>query len=304
MDSSEAGDRIRDQNRSIELLQANGVSAVVNRAIRYGTIKTPLRILPTEKIPVGNLHWIFEVRSRVLPRVSDANPLDLVWIDPSDIEYIHPPGLPRPPDRYGYVIGGEWDKNKIRFEEYFTHKSFQARYEDGADWEETELFEWRLSNIQSGQSPRGLSSRSELDSYLSGIDDLYQKISKEGYKSQQELLELSPSETRARNNDSIHPALNEICVNIGRAGEMIKRGSGHHRLSIAKILDLDEIPVVVKTRHSKWQRVRDEIQNSMTFYQLSEKAQGVIDHPDLSEIRPTDWMDAQKSQSGESARYD
>lgn len=45
--------------------------------------------------------------------------------------------------------------------------------------------------------------------------------------------------------------INEILVDVGRDGELLLV-DGRHRLSIAKILGLDEIPVVKHVRHEQW----------------------------------------------------
>ena len=270
----------------IELVKSNGLKSTINRIFRYITFKAPINTLPVEHLSVRTLYRIFELRGCLLPRVSDKNPLDLVWLNPNEVEYLHPPGLPRPPDRYGYVIGGCWDQNKVLFDDYFAHQSLVNRYENGLDWEQTEMFKWRLSNIENGTSPRGLSSKKELQAYLDGIDELYESISNRGYKSQRELMESNPNQSIQTNNDSIHPALHEICVNIGRNGEIIKRGSGQHRLSIAKILDLDEIPVIVKTRHKEWQQIRHQMRSKSILGHMSPRAGENFDHPDLSDIAP------------------
>jgi len=189
------------------------------------------------------------------------------------------------------VIGGQWDQNKIQFDDYFAHRSLVDRYENGFDWEETELFEWRQSNIKSGKSPRELSSIDELQEYLNKIDELYKSISGGGYKTQRKLIEHNPAQARLTNNDSFNAALHEICVNIGRNGELIKRGSGQHRLSIAKILDLDEIPVIVKTRHAEWQQIRNEIRSKSDPQELTTKAKSKLNHPDLADIVPEEWLE-------------
>lgn len=48
---------------------------------------------------------------------------------------------------------------------------------------------------------------------------------------------------------------NEVGVNVGCDGSLLIN-SGFHRLAIARILRLDEIPVQVIVRHREWQRTR------------------------------------------------
>lgn len=291
MNPKEQKNRASNQENIIELIKNNGVKSTTKRAFRYIIVKLPIQLLPTENIPLPALCRLFELRAAILPRVSDKNPLELVWLSSDKVEYLHPPGSPRPPDRYGYVIGGEWDQNKIEFDNYFAYRSLVNRYKNGLNWEETELFKWRQSNIKGGNSRRGLSSTDELREYLNGIDELYESISSGEYKTQRELMKHNPAQARLTNNDSFHPVLHEICVNIGRNGELIKRGSGQHRLSIAKILDLDEVPVIVKTRHSEWQQIRNEIRSKSDPEELTTKAKSNLNHPDLADIVPEEWLE-------------
>lgn len=46
--------------------------------------------------------------------------------------------------------------------------------------------------------------------------------------------------------------LNEITVDIGRNGELLYAGFGIHRLSIAKILGIEKVPVIVGMRHARY----------------------------------------------------
>lgn len=64
-------------------------------------------------------------------------------------------------------------------------------------------------------------------------------------------------------------------MNVHRNGELAKSGSCNHRLSIAKLADVDEIPVLVRVRHADWQAVRDELRRA--------------DSPDLADLVPDRW---------------
>ncbi len=111
------------------------------------------------------------------------------------------------------------------------------------------------------------------------------KIKSQGYRSQRDLFGEKPEETWGENNDAIHPYLNEIAVNIGRDGRMGKKSSGGHRLSVAKQLGLDEVPVVVRARHADWQYIRDQIRTTDSIEELPEDAVKYLEHPDLQDLR-------------------
>ena len=79
-----------------------------------------------------------------------------------------------------------------------------------------------------------------VNRYNDKVDKLYDSIKKEGI--------ILPSKDR--------PEIDFIYVHIGRGGEMIWTAGGNHRLFIAKLLDVDRIPVRVWWRHKKWQEIR------------------------------------------------
>lgn len=78
----------------------------------------------------------------------------------------------------------------------------------------------------------------EIDAYFENLIKAYENIKKNGYKKQSEL--------GGDPND-------EIRVVIDREGNIIKvQGGGDHRLAIARILDIDLVPVHVVGIHYVW----------------------------------------------------
>ena len=66
---------------------------------------------------------------------------------------------------------------------------------------------------------------------------------------------------------------------------MAKCRGGNHRLAIAKVLELSEIPVLVRVRHSVWQQIRDEVRKADSLYDLDYQTRSHLSHPDLIDIR-------------------
>lgn len=171
---------------------------------------------------------------------------DLHWVSPDEIRYIT--GRPWKPWAHktyllGRVMGGDWDRDvpnppdsaqlPKKYNDYFFHKSSVRHFQHGVPWEETTLYE-RMS------ASRGkVATRDALRKY----DDLFEKIESEGYKIQSDL--------KNGKNDKRDRYVNEICVDRGRDGEYLFVDS-RHRLSIAKILDLDRIPIAILVRHTEW----------------------------------------------------
>ncbi|MFC4989666.1 hypothetical protein [Saliphagus infecundisoli] len=73
--------------------------------------------------------------------------------------------------------------------------------------------------------------------------------------------------------------LNEVGINVGRDGALLWRHRGLHRLSIAKLLGVDRIPIYVLARHAGWQRVRDRLRAGEPV------GTGPDSHPDLADLR-------------------
>jgi len=63
-----------------------------------------------------------------------------------------------------------------------------------------------------------------------------------------------------RSDDYRRPFLdlvrNEVLVDVGRDGELLS-ADGRHRFSIAKLLDIDKIPVAFAFRHTEWMQRRE-----------------------------------------------
>jgi len=169
----------------------------------------------------------------------------------------------------GRTLGGPWDKKKKEWEHHELFRSLKAVYCRDKQWEETEYIKNALTRIKRGYSSKGYTTKEEyINNRPSEIDRIYQNIQQDGYKTQDQT-------TDGRN------ILHEVAVNIGRSGELIfNNTAGQHRLCIAKILDIDTIPMLVVVRHKKWQELRDEIHNNG----LPEGRKDLRYHPDLQDI--------------------
>ncbi|MDQ2049463.1 hypothetical protein RBH26_03095 [Natronolimnohabitans sp. A-GB9] len=143
-------------------------------------------------------------------------------------------------------------------------KAIEQHFVDGLEWDETVLAE-------KYDGPA-------LEERGAEIDRLYHRIRTEGYKSQRQLLEDAPDAAWSGLNDAMHPLANEIAVDIGRNGELLWNMCGQHRLAIAKVLEIDRIPVQVFRRHKDWQALRDRARRG------GEIPESVRDHPDLADV--------------------
>ena len=211
------------------------------------------------------------------------DPFGLINIDPAAVEYVLAPQFQSSRSRWGtYIIDGDWDRTQradelvfagcyepeftektrraVPFESYVLYQSCRAHFERGVAWEETKFYDWlmepRTRPVARYETAEAVKSR------LAALDELYEKMKHDGYKSQAELgtSRLKPD------------AYDEVLVNIGRDGQFILE-DGRHRLTLAKIIGLESIPVRVFVRHPDWQQRR--------MASLDGTLPEPLDHPDL-----------------------
>jgi len=185
-------------------------------------------------------------------------PFEQYWVDPARIKYCTVGRRSQPGDyhadivcrfepigrfyseiepvNWGTVKDGNWDEDIIPVSDLLVYRGIHERFIDHRPWAETSLYISHLSRIESGYPSFGQKTRNELLKKLNSIDKLYASIDTQGYKSQKEL------------NKPYNPHA-EIIVNIDRNGEPVFNGQGRHRLSIAKLLSVEQIPVTVLVTH-------------------------------------------------------
>jgi len=146
------------------------------------------------------------------------------------------------------VLDGDWDLAKEEFERTPIYLGFNQRFTENREWEETSYYSWLREELEYTQE--------ECLNRLNKYDELYHDIKTNGYDKSQPII-----------------------VHIGRNGEYI-RHNGVHRLSIAKILEIDSIPVKVRNVHTNWQALRKDVCKNG----LSEGQERLRDHPDLQDI--------------------
>ncbi|RQH01249.1 hypothetical protein EA472_07285 [Natrarchaeobius oligotrophus] len=202
------------------------------------------------------------------------HPYKTIDVDPSVIEW-YGGRFTNNPFRYGgtfslayyagaTVRGGDWDLETVPVNELRKYSAVVDRYERGIPWEETNIYEHILELAERKGSYDGCTTKADVVRRYREIDELYQQIRDDGY----------------RTDDG----LDQVCVNIGRNGDVIFNGNGNHRLFIAKVLGLDEIPVRVLVRHEDWMtRRRKLVEGEFDGTPPADTKWGT-DHPDLDDV--------------------
>jgi hypothetical protein len=194
------------------------------------------------------------------------------WVEPEKIEYASLIEFDIHKDQ-GRAIEGNWDSLEKRYGDLDINVAFKQRFIDGKRWQDTLFYQRRLDRIANGDFSWGR-NQSDLDKRCESWETLYQNIQQQGYKTQRELL---------REKNLTHSLLveDEITINIGRSGDLLFN-NGAHRLSIAKLIGLEKIPVKITVRHPQWMGFRRQI---LSYAQENNgRIYSPISHIDLQDI--------------------
>jgi hypothetical protein len=154
-----------------------------------------------------------------------------------------PPGPHRPK---GLIVmpAGEWDLQcKQPIDDYLSADAYGSSihelFVEGTPYTETAQYAQMLDRLARGERPKHFTSVAEVDSYFHRLNEAYASIAAHGYRSQAELGTGTEDD--------------EIRVYVDRNGELHKQwGSGHHRLAIARLLGIENVPVCIGGVHRQW----------------------------------------------------
>lgn len=190
----------------------------------------------------------------------------VIWIQPSAVKHKVGSGAHR-----GWAVGtiaaGDWDLDVHPYSDSPKYRGLVERFEEGREWRDTTLFRVTFPErlVRDGEV-LGLRSLRELeDHYRTRIDPLFHELKARGF---------APPSLRKR--------VDAVYAFIGRGGEIIWGPGGNHRLSLAKILDLERIPVRIHARHAEWQKVRERM-SRLGEDSVPDDLKG---HPDLDGLGP------------------
>lgn len=211
---------------------------------------------------------------------SSIDPFEIIEINPNRVnEVLWPEGKRcfQHPDYVSEVVDGSWYRHSSNLEEYDLTKSLSERFISGVSWDQTDFYQRMKKHYESGGDVKWeCENFDQFENRLSELDELYKNMKEHGYLRQRELREIDETPPASQR---IHhywpPELLEVTVNILPEGKFMLH-DGRHRLTIAQCLELSTIPVRVKTRHKKWQQIREEI------YSGDKKPTKFKNHPDIT----------------------
>jgi hypothetical protein len=237
----------------------------------------------THRALTGRLifEWSTRLRHAVYSLRYDAlsDPYAPIAVEPSTIETFNV----RLDDELGLgqIVSGEWDEvGEIPLEEIYIYAGLYQRFEEGRPWTDTAYVEFARKQLDENESWGGYDDIDQfIDVRCAYVDELYERIETNGYQPNDDrshdVPEQSVKTTRASHIHELEPL-----VVIGRDGTIHLR-DGFHRVTIAKLLDVPEIPVLVLGRHTLWQSRRERYVHSHRDGTAIEQSNAPDTHPDL-----------------------
>lgn len=205
---------------------------VLRRLSRYEQL---LRFLKLGMRILRFVLWRFRIFFR--KRQNDLDFDQIFWVNPDDVVYCTLKEFN--PFKYdGLVLDGEWDRKLKKFNELDVVVSFREHFFDKIDWHHTQFYKNTVAAINRKIPYWGCESEHDFYERCRKLDDLFENIKNNGYKTQENLQ---------RGFLGINK-IDEISINIGRNGDLLFN-DGAHRLSIAKLLKLDKVPIRVTVCH-------------------------------------------------------
>lgn len=225
---------------------------------------------------LGKWYWrvapsVHQSRRHLSPGYVDPpiDPFRLFFVDPDRITRFtgreFPVWISRWTD-FGAVMDGDWDQRDDppvnpsfrgshaslylaeRFSETPLYRGLTDHFVDGVPWEDVDFVTELVDRVQSTETSvwQGFTTPEGIHQYCHKLDQLYRNMRDQGCLS---MRELNVRQDRLMSFRRVME--NEILVDISRTGELLFV-TGRHRLSIAKILGLDRVPVAVVVRHPEW----------------------------------------------------
>jgi hypothetical protein len=149
---------------------------------------------------------------------------------------------------YGYVKinSSDWDKKSgVMFVKLLEFIALKDHYTGKKNWKKSKFAKRNVDYIKSNKSVRGFKNYKDyLITREKQIDDLFNSIIKKGIYPNGVSKKKNRVTLRGTHNDN-------VTVVLAKNNQLYFNNRGHHRLSIAKILKLKEIPINIVVAKSK-----------------------------------------------------
>lgn len=168
----------------------------------------------------------------------------LLWVDPASIRWVARREFDLLHHR-GQVIGGDWDRAGLAFEDLDIYAAMRQVLLEGGAWEATGFLRNFRDAVARGEPLWGCRTEADIAARLTAVEGIFRSIQRDGYRSQAEMGKAGPDAA-------------EVAVAVGRDGDLFF-SDGAHRLAAAKLLGVPRIPVQVTVRHAEWVAFRGQL---------------------------------------------
>lgn len=177
--------------------------------------------------------------------------LKIKWVAVEDIKYNYQAYLDFSDEMciYGRA-DGRWDMLREPIDQKFL-ESFRKVFNQNAEWSETAIFEESINRINKGKKVMHCSTIDELEYRFEEIEELYNSLKEKGYVPRYEKDWRNKEQLSVFLGDTRIP--DEPRVAIDRKGDLMHINGGSHRVALAKLLGIEEIPVIVQLEHSDFE---------------------------------------------------
>ncbi len=225
--------------------------------------------------------------------------MSLIYIKPYHSVYLSPiPSTVFNHDNWGKVntfdnvIDEVRPDELVKFEESYIYTSFVMVFKEGSPWEDTPFFRRALRRLEKNGHAWQCRSQDEILKRLNeDIVMLYESIKEFGFMRQNKIKNIAAedcvkSKILSRFVSENYPSRvhnqHEIKVGIDECGNILFL-DGRHRFSIARLLNVSEIPVRVVFRHRNMVELREALEERNLQKKHSENIFN-LSHPDLNHI--------------------
>lgn len=221
--------------------------------------------------------------------VSLSPPDALIWVRPGDVQETQrlsrteQETLPAPLNGYrfdkwaaaGLVLDGDWDRSTVPVATLSSAIAYRKLFEQGVSWEEIPEMHADIKRAERKARRHCVPWKSKqfVERRIALLAKMHETFQHQEYGLQRQLTGRS---------------LDELAVNIGRDGRLIRNSSAEHRLVIAQLAGLEWMPARVVARHAEWETIRRRITRLAGDSDAPPELQPYLEHPDVQALRKTE----------------
>ena len=146
----------------------------------------------------------------------------------------------------GAVVAGDWDQQVLPVESFPVYRPFRQHFIDKVDWLQIEglEIEKKRAERKAKRNFRMTSCEGAHQERFAALDKMFSDFQANEYYPQSKIT---------------GRIFDELAVNVGRHGQLIRNSSAGHRLVVAQLSGLHTIPARVVVRHSEWEALRNKV---------------------------------------------